>query len=329
MLACCALARLARASTFLPLARLPPSLYVGLPLAYRERVLGLESRSGLLAVVFLRRVVLFEIDEAATATSAPKGAGAAVATSGFPSGSSIKGKERATTATVSSQSRVLRRIAEWPTVDNPLGVCRWRLPSRLLADALDDLPMPLLPGLIAMASAPGSSLLAIPGRQAGHVHLLHVHPAPSAAHASSSTSATLPPARSQIVIAHTTALSTLTCSPSGALVTTTSARGTLVRVFSGRSGALERELRRGADKAVLRQGGVAFGGAKAEWLAVWSDKGTIHAFSLDSAAGSTGQGAGGRGASGASGGASPGKGAEDKSRYVSVIGHALILWKQR
>lgn len=174
-----------------------------------------------------------------------------------------------------------------------------------------------------MASAPGSSLLAIPGRQAGHVHLLHIHPAPSAASSSSTKPATpvaLPPARSQILIAHTTALSTLTCSPSGALVSTTSTRGTLVRVFSGRSGALERELRRGADKAVLRQGGVAFGGGtKAEWLAVWSDKGTLHAFSLDNAPGSSGAGSGGRGASGGGGGGSAGKEADDKSRSVYVL----------
>lgn len=168
-----------------------------------------------------------------------------------------------------------------------------------------------------MSSTPGSSFVAIPGRQAGHVHLLHVHPVPASPPDGrpSPTSPTPTPPRSQILIAHTSPLTTLACTPSGALVSTTSDRGTLVRVFDGRSSALVRELRRGADRAVLRQGGVAFS-RLSEWVGAWSDKGTIHAFSLDERASAGPAGAAAASSGGrSSGGADEG---EERSRCVAV-----------
>lgn len=87
---------------------------------------------------------------------------------------------------------------------------------------------------------------------------------------------------SSVIIAHNTAITTLTALPSGRLLATTSERGTLVRVWDTHSGNLIRELRRGSDKAEIY--GVAFRPDEQD-VCVWSDKGTVHVFSL--ASGST------------------------------------------
>ena len=86
-----------------------------------------------------------------------------------------------------------------------------------------------------------------------------------------------------IIVAHTTALSTLTLAPSGNLLATTSNRGTLIRVWDTYSGKLMRELRRGTDQAEIY--GVAYRPDERE-LCVWSDKGTIHVFALSDGKGS-------------------------------------------
>jgi WD repeat-containing protein 45 len=78
-------------------------------------------------------------------------------------------------------------------------------------------------------------------------------------------------------VAHNTAITTLAVTPSGRLLATTSVRGTLVRVWDTATGKQARELRRGTDQAEIY--GVAFRPDEAE-ICVWSDKGTIHVFSL-------------------------------------------------
>jgi WD repeat-containing protein 45 len=80
-----------------------------------------------------------------------------------------------------------------------------------------------------------------------------------------------------IIIAHTTALTTISLPPSGRLLATTSSRGTLVRIWDSLTGKLFREVRRGTDKAEIY--GVAFRPDERE-LCVWSDKGTVHVFAL-------------------------------------------------
>ena len=80
-----------------------------------------------------------------------------------------------------------------------------------------------------------------------------------------------------IIAAHTSALTSLSIPPSGRLLATTSERGTLVRVWDSVTGKLIREFRRGTDKAEIY--GVAFRPDEQE-LCVWSDKGTIHVFTL-------------------------------------------------
>ncbi|KAJ7068158.1 SVP1-like protein 2 [Mycena amicta] len=151
------------------------------------------------------------------------------------------------------------RYAEWDTWDNPKG-------------------------LLALATGTYATLLAIPGKQVGHVQLIHlppcVPPTPLGP-PSSSPPRKPPPAPTKhpisIIAAHTTALTTLSVPPSGRLLATTSSRGTLVRVWDAVSGKLVREFRRGTDKADIF--GVAFRPDEHE-LCVWSDKGTVHIFNL-------------------------------------------------
>ncbi|KAL0582027.1 Phosphatidylinositol 3,5-bisphosphate-binding protein [Marasmius crinis-equi] len=153
------------------------------------------------------------------------------------------------------------RFAEWDTCDNPRG-------------------------LVSIATAPHATLLAIPGRQMGHVQLIHLPPcsSPTSKDPPPSGPPPKPPAPPSkhpvsIIIAHNTALTTLSLPPSGRLLATTSSRGTLVRIWDTLSGHRVHEFRRGTDKAVIY--GVAFRPDEAE-LCVWSDKGTVHVFTLGS-----------------------------------------------
>lgn len=154
------------------------------------------------------------------------------------------------------------------------------------------------PGLLALATAPDSTLLAIPGRQEGHVQLIHLPPCPAPLPPpiipppispfqrplpipAPGPPPSIPPANHKspitIIRAHTTQLTTLSLPPSGRLLATTSERGTLIRVWDSSTGEKVRELRRGSDKAIIY--GVAFRADESE-LCVWSDKGTIHVFKL-------------------------------------------------
>jgi hypothetical protein len=139
-------------------------------------------------------------------------------------------------------------------------------------------------GLIALATATHSTLLCMPGRQMGHVHLVHLPPCPPSVPYGPppSTLPQRPPPPPKkppitIIVAHETSLTTLAVPPSGRLLATTSSRGTLVRVWDSLTGNKIRELRRGSDKAEIF--GVAFRPDEEE-LCVWSDKGTVHIFSL-------------------------------------------------
>ncbi|KAE9410358.1 hypothetical protein BT96DRAFT_961807 [Gymnopus androsaceus JB14] len=156
----------------------------------------------------------------------------------------------------------ITRYQEWDTCDNPRG-------------------------LVALASGAHATLLAIPGRQMGHVQLIHLPPCPPPPlkdpPPSSLPKKPPPPPEKypvSIIAAHATALTTLSLPPSGRLLATTSSRGTLVRIWDSLTGKLVREFRRGTDKAEIF--GVAFRPDEQE-LCVWSDKGTVHLFTLLSA----------------------------------------------
>ncbi|KDQ08286.1 hypothetical protein BOTBODRAFT_38117 [Botryobasidium botryosum FD-172 SS1] len=223
-------------------------------LEFKERVRGMACRRGWLAVALKRRVVVFQVRGGLSNDDDGDG----------------KGKQK--------QSNVLpplERYEEWETCVNPRGI-------------------------LALATAPNSTLLAIPGRQTGHVQLIHLPPCPAPPpppiSPPQSQGSPLPPPPSPLPIptpttaaptaprgtvavirAHTTPLTSLSLPTSGRLIATTSARGTLIRVWDARSGSLVRELRRGTDQAEIW--GVAFRGDERE-VAVWSDKGTVHVFKL-------------------------------------------------
>ncbi|KAF8493517.1 WD40-repeat-containing domain protein [Gautieria morchelliformis] len=137
-------------------------------------------------------------------------------------------------------------------------------------------------GLLALASAPLATLLAIPGLQTGHVHFIHLPPcAPPPVNPLKPTPRPTPHSHTkhpkEMIIAHESALTTLSVPPSGRLLATTSSRGTLIRIWDTHTGNLAREFRRGTDRAVIY--GVAFKRDESE-ICVWSDKGTIHVFRL-------------------------------------------------
>ncbi|GJJ07274.1 hypothetical protein Clacol_001474 [Clathrus columnatus] len=167
-------------------------------------------------------------------------------------------RRRIVAFTFDSENGRPERWREWDTCDNPRG-------------------------LIALASAPYSTLLVIPGLQTGHVHLIHLPPCWPTSQSSQTTSSNKRPIRApthnpkEIIIAHESALTTLTVPPSGRIFSTTSSKGTLIRIWDSHTGNLIRELRRGTDRAEIF--GVAFKSDESE-ICVWSDKGTIHVFRL-------------------------------------------------
>merc|ERR1712130_622433 len=117
-------------------------------------------------------------------------------------------------------------------------------------------------GLLVLSAAAENTVLACPGLKPGQVRieLYDVR-------------------RTKFVQAHSTSLACLALSLDGKLLATASERGTLVRVFNTSDGTKLQELRRGADPACIYS--LAFSkGDNPDWLAVSSDKGTIHVFSL-------------------------------------------------
>ncbi|KAI0720234.1 WD40-repeat-containing domain protein [Cerioporus squamosus] len=146
-------------------------------------------------------------------------------------------------------------------------------------------------GLLALATAAYSTLLAIPGHQMGHIQLVHLPPCPPPqpiGPPSSTPPPRPPPAPTKhpvsIIAAHTSALTTLSVPPSGRLLATTSERGTLIRIWDTNTGKLVKEFRRGSDKAEIY--GVAFRPDERE-VCVWSDKGTVHVFALTPGSGAS------------------------------------------
>ncbi|CAA2971840.1 autophagy-related 18a, partial [Olea europaea subsp. europaea] len=115
-------------------------------------------------------------------------------------------------------------------------------------------------GLCAVSHVAGSFVLVCPGLQKGQVRVEH--------YASK---------RTKFIMAHGSRIASFTLSQNGNLLATASTKGTLVRIFNTHDGTLLQEVRRGADRAEIYS--LAFS-PTAHWLAVSSDKGTIHVFSL-------------------------------------------------
>ncbi|KAE8671310.1 Autophagy-related protein 18a [Hibiscus syriacus] len=115
-------------------------------------------------------------------------------------------------------------------------------------------------GLCAVSQGAGSLVLVCPGLQKGQVRVEH--------YASK---------RTKFIMAHDSRIACFALSQDGQLLATSSTKGTLVRIYKTADGSLLQEVRRGADRAEIYS--LAFS-SNAQWLAVSSDKGTVHVFGL-------------------------------------------------
>ena len=116
------------------------------------------------------------------------------------------------------------------------------------------------------------AVLVCPGLQAGKILVVFLDP--KLTEASSSTACRL---KTTIITAHETPLAALGISFDGSRIASASEKGTLVRVFDSSTGDQTQEFRRGVDRADIYC--LCFSMA-CEWLAVSSDKGTVHLFAL-------------------------------------------------
>uniref|UniRef100_A0A6N2MLN8 Autophagy-related protein 18a n=1 Tax=Salix viminalis TaxID=40686 RepID=A0A6N2MLN8_SALVM len=123
-------------------------------------------------------------------------------------------------------------------------------------------------GLCAVSHGAGSLVLVCPGLQKGQVRVEHYSSR-----------------RTKFIMAHDSRIACFALTQDGQLLATASTKGTLVRIFNTADGTLLQEVRRGADRAEIYS--VAFS-STAQWLAVSSDKGTVHVFSLKINPGSPG-----------------------------------------
>ncbi|PIA46168.1 hypothetical protein AQUCO_01600437v1 [Aquilegia coerulea] len=81
----------------------------------------------------------------------------------------------------------------------------------------------------------------------------------------------------KFITAHDSQISCFTLTTDGLLLATASTKGTLIRIFNTMDGTRLQEVRRGVDKAEIYSLALS---PNVQWLAVSSDKGTVHIFSL-------------------------------------------------
>ncbi|KAF8102054.1 hypothetical protein N665_0201s0343 [Sinapis alba] len=81
----------------------------------------------------------------------------------------------------------------------------------------------------------------------------------------------------QIINAHDSNIACMTMTLDGLLLATASTKGTLIRIFNTMDGTRLQEVRRGTDRADIYSIALS---PNVQWLAVSSDKGTVHIFSL-------------------------------------------------
>ncbi|XVF72582.1 hypothetical protein PTKIN_Ptkin12aG0132500 [Pterospermum kingtungense] len=124
-------------------------------------------------------------------------------------------------------------------------------------------------GLCAVSQGAGSFVLVCPGLKKGQVRVEEHYAS----------------RRTKFIMAHDSRIACLALTHDGRFLATASTKGTLLRIYSTADGSLLQEVRRGADRAEIYS--LAFS-SDAQWLAVSSDKGTVHVFSLKINAGSPG-----------------------------------------
>ena len=115
-------------------------------------------------------------------------------------------------------------------------------------------------GLVALNPETSNEVLATPDKEIGHVRLTLYRKN-----------------KNHVIKAHENQISALALNPDGRLLATASEKGTLIRLLNTETGNPLAEFRRGSDKADIF--GLTFD-IKSVWLAVTSDKSTIHVFAV-------------------------------------------------
>ncbi|XP_059666874.1 autophagy-related protein 18c [Cornus florida] len=115
-------------------------------------------------------------------------------------------------------------------------------------------------GLCCLSHHVNTSVLACPGLHRGQVRIDHFGLN-----------------MTKRINAHDSQIACLTLTMDGLLLATASTKGTLVRIFNTMDGTRLQEVRRGVDKADIYSIALS---PNVQWLAVSSDKGTVHIFSL-------------------------------------------------
>jgi WD40 repeat protein len=115
-------------------------------------------------------------------------------------------------------------------------------------------------GLCCLSHHSNTSVLACPGVHQGHVRVEHFGLKVT-----------------RMISAHDSHISCMALTMDGLLLATASMKGTLIRIFNTMDGTRLQEVRRGLDKADIYSIALS---PNVQWLAVSSDKGTVHIFSL-------------------------------------------------
>lgn len=115
-------------------------------------------------------------------------------------------------------------------------------------------------GLCCLSHHPTTSVLTCPGLQRGQVRVEHFGLKVT-----------------KFISAHDSRIACMTLTMDGLLLATASTKGTLIRIFNTMDGTRLQEVRRGADRAEIYSIALS---PTVKWLAVSSDKGTVHLFSL-------------------------------------------------
>ncbi|GMH11363.1 hypothetical protein Nepgr_013204 [Nepenthes gracilis] len=115
-------------------------------------------------------------------------------------------------------------------------------------------------GLCEISCLSNSFVLVCPGLQKGQIRVEHYELK-----------------RTKFIVSHDSRIAAMALTQDGRSVATASSKGTLVRIFNTLDGTLLQEVRRGTDRAEIHS--LSFS-PTAQWLAVSSDRGTVHVFSL-------------------------------------------------
>ncbi|XP_004494924.2 autophagy-related protein 18a [Cicer arietinum] len=115
-------------------------------------------------------------------------------------------------------------------------------------------------GLCAVSHLSDSLVLACPGLHKGQIRVEN-----------------FAQKKTKFISAHDSRIGCFALTLDGRIIATASVRGTLIRIYDTDHGTLLQEVRRGANAAEIFS--LAFS-STAQWLAVSSDKGTVHVFSL-------------------------------------------------